>query len=143
MGKLQGQMTSNITSFVYPAIVEALSERSAPNVETMRKAFERRAELIHRFVKTWPGVSCPKPTGAFYVFPDISGNFGKSSPGGRRISSAQSFAEALLEEAKVAVVPGEDFGGGGGRCVRLSFACAEKNIEEGCKRIEAWLKQLK
>lgn len=143
MGKLQGQMTSNITSFVYPAIVEALSERSAASVETMRKAFERRAELIHRFVKGWPNVRCPKPTGAFYVFPDISGNFGKTSSGGRRISSAQTFAEALLEEAKVAVVPGEDFGGCGDQSVRLSFACGEKNIEEGGKRIEAWLRQLR
>jgi aspartate aminotransferase len=142
MARLQGQMTSNITSFIYPAIVEALSPRSTASVETMRQAFEKRAGMIHRLAKAWPGVRCPRPTGAFYIFPDISGTFGRTSPGGRRITSAQSFAAALLDEAAVAVVPGEDFGACAAGHVRLGFACSEKTIEEGCRRIEAWLRKV-
>src|SRR5690606_30254650 len=111
MGKLQGQMTSNITSFCYPAIVAALDDpRSAEAVETMRLAFAARADLIHGLMEEMPGVRCPKPTGAFYVFPDVSAAFGKTTPDGRVIGSALDFAAALLEEARVAVVPGEDFG---------------------------------
>jgi aspartate aminotransferase len=88
-------------------------------------------------------VICPRPTGAFYVFPDISAHFGKTSPGGRAINSAQSFAEAFLEESQVAVVPGEDFGECARGHVRLSFACSEKNIEEGCKRMRAFIEALR
>ncbi len=142
MAKLQGQMTSNITSFVYPAIVEAL-ENSSQAVEQMRCTFARRAELIYSKLSRMPGVICPKPTGAFYVFPDISAHFGKVSPGGMRIDSALSFAEALLEDAKVAVVPGEDFGEIARHHIRMSFACSERDIEEGCDRMERWLRELR
>jgi aspartate aminotransferase len=142
MTTLQGQMTSNITSFSYPAIVEAMTN-SAESVEKMRRRFAERAELIHLKISAMPGVKCPKPTGAFYVFPDISAHFGKSSPSGRKITSALSFAEALLEDARVAVVPGEDFGEIARNHVRLSFACSEQNITEGCTRIDTWLQQLK
>jgi aspartate aminotransferase len=140
--KLQGQMTSNITTFVYPAVVEAL-RHGEESVEQMRQTFARRAVMIHEAVTRMPGIKCPKPTGAFYVFPDISATFGKTSPQGRKISSAQTFAEALLDEAKVAVVPGEEFGECARNHVRLSFACSEKAIAEGCKRMDAWIRGLK
>jgi aspartate aminotransferase len=139
---LQGQMTSNIPTFLYPAIVEALTNGAA-EVETMRRAFAARAELMHDLVMKWPGVTCPKPTGAFYVFPNITAHFGKRGRGGKVIDSAQGFAEALLEEAHVAVVPGEDFGDCARGNVRLSFACSNQTIEEGCRRIDAWLRTLK
>jgi aspartate aminotransferase len=142
MATLQGQMTSNITSFIYPAIIEALTN-CAESVERMRCTFAERATLIHRLLRSIPGVKCPQPTGAFYVFPDISAHFGTTSPGGRPIESALLFADALVEEAHVAVVPGEDFLGGGERHVRLSFACSTKNIEEGCRRIDQWVRSLK
>ncbi len=142
MAKLQGQMTSNITSFVYPAIVEALTN-GAESIEKMRQAFAKRAALIHGLIQAMPGVRCPKPTGAFYIFPDISAHFGKASPAARMITSAQSFAEALLEEAKVAVVPGEDFGECAKSHVRLSFATSEKNIEEGCRRLRGFIESLR
>lgn len=141
MAKLQGQMTSNITSFVYPAIVEALTN-GGESVEVMRQAFAKRAVLIHDLLRAMPGVRCPMPTGAFYVFPDISAHFGKTSAGGLAITSAQSFAEALLEESRVAVVPGEDFGECARGHVRLGFACSEKNIEEGCRRMRAFIESL-
>ena len=89
-----------------------------------------------------PGFTCPKPTGAFYVFPDISGCFGRKTSAGKLIDSSMSFAEALLDEAKVAVVPGDDFGVCGKNHVRLSFACSEEQINQGCKRIRDWLGSL-
>ncbi|HRP63302.1 MAG TPA: pyridoxal phosphate-dependent aminotransferase [Phycisphaerales bacterium] len=143
MSKLQGQMTSNITSFCYPAIVEAFtSPRSAESVEVMRRAFAARAKLICRWMDEMPGLRCPNPTGAFYVFPDVSAYFGGRSPGGRLINSALDFAAALLEEARVAVVPGEDFGEVGRSHVRLSFACSEAHVEEGCRRMKDWLEKM-
>jgi aspartate aminotransferase len=142
MAKLQGQMTSNITSFVYPAVTQALTG-CAKSIELMRQAFAKRAELIYRLVSAMPGVRCARPTGAFYVFPDISEHFGKKSPAGREINSAQAFAEALLEEAKVAVVPGEDFGECARTHVRLSFATSDKNIEQGSRRMSAFIESLR
>jgi aspartate aminotransferase len=143
IGTLQGQMTTNITSFNYPAMRCALSDASvAAEVETMRRAFASRAELIKRRLDAIPGVTCPTPTGAFYAFPDVSALFGKTSPGGRRIDRAQDLSEALLEEALVAFVPGEDFGGCGANHVRISFACSEKQIEAGMDRFEAFVAKL-
>ncbi len=69
-------------------------------------------------------------------------HFGKRSAGGGKIDSSLAFAEALLEEAGVAVVPGEDFGSAGRNHVRLSFACSQEQIEEGCRRIDAWVRTL-
>ena len=142
MTKLQGQMTSNITSFNYPAIVQALKPESEASIEMMRKKFAERAGLIYERLCDMPDVRCPKPTGAFYVFPDISAHFGKGSPSGKKITSALTFAEALLEDAKVAVVPGEDFGEIARNHIRMSFACSEKNIIEGCERMNRWLQSL-
>lgn len=141
MSKLQSQMTSSITSFTMPAVVTALTE-AGDEAERMRKIFSGRADLIHGLIGQWEGVYCPKPTGAFYVFPDISCTFGSTSPGGRRIESALDFAEALLEEVGVAVVPGNDFLGPGPRHVRLSFATSEEQIAEGCGRVREWLNRL-
>jgi aspartate aminotransferase len=140
--RLQSQMTSNITSFCYAAIVQAL-EHGAPDVERMRQTFAERGELIHSLISQWPDVRCPRPTGAFYVFPDISAYFGRTSPGGRQIGSAVAFAEALLEEAAVGVVPGDDFGLCARGNVRLSFATSNDMIQEGCRRVADWLTSLK
>jgi len=140
--KLQDQMTSNITSFCYAAIVEALTN-GAESVERMRQQFAKRAKLMHSLVSRMPDLRCPAPTGAFYLFPDISSYFGRSTKAGRRISSAESFAQALLEEARVAVVPGEDFGQCARSHVRLSFACSEDHIREGCHRLDEWLRGLR
>ncbi|TVQ32487.1 MAG: pyridoxal phosphate-dependent aminotransferase [Phycisphaeraceae bacterium] len=134
LSKLQGQMTTCIASFFLPAIRVALTE-CADEVEMMRRAFAARAELMHGMIGTMPGLVCPKPTGAFYVFPDISAHFGKTSAGDRPIASAADFAQALLDEHHIAAVPGEDFLGCGPRCVRFSFACSEEQIEAGMKRV--------
>ncbi|MDG2424192.1 MAG: pyridoxal phosphate-dependent aminotransferase [Phycisphaerales bacterium] len=141
MTRLQSQMTSSITSFLMTSIPAALQKATA-EVQAMRETFASRAKLIHGLVSQWPGVTCPQPTGAFYIFPDISGCFGKTSAGGVKIKAAMDFASALLDEARVAVVPGEGFLGCGANHVRLSFACSEEDINRGCQRVREWLDQL-
>ncbi len=135
---LQSQSTTAIPTFIMPAVRTALTQ-CADDVERMRRAFGDRAQIAYSLISGVPGVVCPKPTGAFYLFPDIGAHFGKASAGGRAITSAASFAEALLEEQRVAVVPGEDFGSGGERCFRLTFACSEKDIREGIRRINEFV----
>ena len=140
--KLQGQMTNSIPSFFYPAIVEALTN-SAEGVEVMRARFATRAKLMHDELATVPGFRCVAANAAFYAFPDVSAHFGKMSPAGAVISSAQSFADALLHEVHVAVVPGEDFGVCARGNIRLSFACSETNITKGIARIRDWVLSLR
>ncbi len=142
MARLQGQMTSHITSTGYAAIIEAITNGSE-TVESMRIQFATRAELMYQQLAAIPDLKCAKPTGAFYCFPDVSSYFGRTSPQGSRIESSLDFASALLEEARVAVVPGEDFGGCSSNHVRLSFACSEENIKKGCQRISEWMHQFK
>lgn len=142
MATLQGQMSTNITSFVYPAIRAAL-ERCSGDVERMRRAFASRAGVIARRLDALPGIAAARPTGAFYAFPDISSHFGRTTRGGRRIASSLDFCEALLEEELTAFVPGEDFGGCGGKHCRISFACSEEQIERGMDRLAKFLGGLK
>ena len=144
MGTLQGQMTTNITSFVYPAIRTALTDPGvAEAVDRMRTAFAARARRIKDAIDSIPGLGCPEPTGAFYVFPDVSALFGSTSPAGRSINSAIDLCEALLEEAEIALVPGDDFGGCGHRCVRISFACDEATIDRGMERLRSFAQNLR
>jgi aspartate aminotransferase len=141
MGKLQSQLVTSATSFAMAAIPEAIGH-SADAVNEMQKAFAQRAVLMEGLVGKWPEVTCTPPMGAFYVFPDVSGHFGKTSPSGKAISDSMSFAAALLDDTGVAVVPGGGFGGCGDNHVRLSFACGESQIQEGCNRICTWLQTL-
>ncbi|MCE9620705.1 MAG: pyridoxal phosphate-dependent aminotransferase [Planctomycetes bacterium] len=139
--KLQGQMTNSIPSFIMPAIVEALNN-SAPGVETMRKAFAGRAVLVHGLLSSIKRFKTVKSTGAFYAFPSIEACFGLTTKGGRKIDSAQAFAESLLEESFVAIVPGEDFGECARRNIRISFACSEADLREGMERIRNFVEAL-
>lgn len=142
MATLQGQMTTNITSFTYPAIRTALLE-CEPQARRFCARFGERARLIHSRLSTIPGLVCARPTGAFYVFPDVSAHFGKTSGGGRTINSALDFCEALLAESLVAAVPGEDFGGCGRNHVRFSFACSEETINRGMDRLAKFVDALR
>ena len=139
--KLQSQMTSSITSFCLPAVSAAL-RGDGEIVEHMRTTFAARARLVGQLLGGFDRTRIVQPSGAFYIFPDISGCFGLKSPQGRRIDSALSFAEALLEEANVAVVPGEDFGEIARGNVRMSFACSDEHIEQGCARMSEWIDSL-
>ncbi len=142
MGTLQGQMSTNITSFIYPAIRVAMTQ-CASDVEQMRQAFARRGELITRRLEGVPKLRTVTPVGAFYAFPDVSAYFGTRTPGGRAIKSAMDFCEALLEESHVAFVPGEDFGGCGRNHARISFACSEQQIDKGIDRLTKFVASLK
>jgi len=143
MGTLQGQMTTNITSFNYAAMREALTNPEvAATVEEMRLAFASRAKLIMNRMSEIPGVSCPTPTGAFYVFPDVSALFSKTSAGGTKITDAPSLSEAMLDEAHIAFVPGNDFGGISGNHLRISFACSDEQINAGMDRFKGFVEGL-
>ncbi len=131
MAKIQSQTTSGTFTFGQHALVAALNGDQAC-VEEMRQEFERRAAHIHQRLNALGGVACPEPAGAFYVFPDVSGTFAKLGVGG-----SIEFAQRLLEEAHVAVVPGEAFGVAS--AVRLSFATSMENIDKGLDRITEFL----
>jgi aspartate aminotransferase len=135
-------MTTNITSFVYPAIRTALRE-CAPQVEEMRQAFARRATVINERLSGIPGVSSSPATGAFYSFPNVSFFYGRTTKGGRLLRGSLDFCEALLEENLVAFVPGDDFGGCGREHVRISFACSEDQIHRGLDRLQQFLTDLR
>lgn len=140
--KLQGQMTNGIATFIMPAIVEALTNGAA-EVERMRQVFARRARLIHERLQAIPRFRTARPTAAFYAFPDIADCLGRTTPAGRRIETPAQFADALLEEALVAVVPGEDFGACARTHIRFSFACADEHIVRGIDRVAQWVAALR
>ena len=131
MAKIQSQTTSGAATFNQLALASALkSDQSA--VEVMRTEFERRATHMHQRLVRISGVRCPKPVGAFYCFPDVSDTYGRLG-----VSGSAQFADRLLEDAKVAVVPGIAFGLDAH--VRLSFALDTEQMEVGLARIEKWL----
>ncbi|MDB5291017.1 MAG: putative amino acid aminotransferase [Phycisphaerales bacterium] len=140
INKLQSQMTSHITSFTQAPAAIALSDpRGAQSVEQMRQEFEQRGRHMWERLSALPKVTCVKPQGAFYCFPNVSAYFGKTA-GGVRITDAVSFAAALLEQVHVAVVPGND--SGFETHVRLSFATSMQQIDKGLDRIGEFLKKL-
>ncbi len=135
MGRLQSHSTSNPTSFAQrAAAVAMLGDQSC--VEEMRKAFDERRKYIVERLNAIPQVKCATPKGAFYVFPDVSGCYGRKI-GGRKVNGSMDFANVLLDEFKVGVVPGRPFGND--RCVRLSYATSMEDIKKGLDRIETAL----
>lgn len=132
MAKLQSQSTSGAATFSQIAYASALGESQAC-VESMRVEFERRATHMWKRLTSMPGVRCPKPTGAFYCFPNVSSHYARLG-----VLDSTEFAGRLLDSAKVAVVPGGAFGLDGH--VRLSFAASMQTIDKGLDRIEAFLR---
>lgn len=140
INKLQSQMTSHITSFVQPAAVAALTDpRGAQTVEQMRQQFEQCGRHMWQRLSDLPGITCVRPQGAFYCFPNIGAYVGRQA-GNTPITDAVSFSAALLEQNHVAVVPGND--SGFDTHVRLSFATSMANIDKGIDRIAEFLKKL-
>ena len=140
INRLQSQMTSHITSFVQPAAAAALTDERGPaTIEQMRREFEKRGRHMWQRLTALPKVTCVRPQGAFYCFPNVSAYFGRRV-GSHDIRDATSFASALLEENHVALVPGND--SGFDTHVRLSFATSMDQIDKGIDRIEAFLKKL-
>ena len=134
-GKIQSHSTSNPSSIAQVAALEALSSDESA-VRAMYEAYVERREVIVPAINAIDGICCADPDGAFYIFPDISSFFGKGS-----IRDSQSFATYLLDEARVAVVPGSAFGNDG--FVRISYATSMERIREGVKRIDAALAKLR
>lgn len=137
--KLQGQYTSGPCSVSQKA-AEAAYTTSQECVETMRKAFERRRNLIVELAKEIPGLEVNKPEGAFYLFPKCSSFYGKSY-NGKTINNSTDLAMFLLETGHVATVGGDAFGDP--HCFRMSYATSDENIREAMKRIKETLALLK
>lgn len=137
--KLQGQFTSATSSITQRAAIAALTGDLGPTYE-MREAFRRRRTLVLDALSQIPGLRCNQPTGAFYVFPDVSGFFGKKH-GDHLIQNADDLATYLLVEGHVAVVTGEAFGAP--NCIRLSYATSDQKLQTAMERMQKALGNLK
>ena len=136
---LQSHLTSNVANVSQRAALAAVTgDLSA--VAMMRAAFDRRRQTIVRMLREIPGVTCPEPLGAFYVYPSVAGLLGRTLRGRVPRSSAE-LAEVLLDEAEVAVVPGEAFGTPG--YFRLSYALGDDDLVEGITRLQKLVAELR
>ena len=134
---LQSHLSSNVSNISQRAAITALTgDLSA--VHKMGEAFDRRRKLIVKLLNEIPGVSCPNPTGAFYVYPSVKGVLGKEIRGKRPKTSAD-LATLILEEVEVAAVPGEAFGPSG--YLRFSYALGDEDIIEGIGRVKKLLSE--
>ena len=137
--KLQGQFTSAPCSITQRAGIAALAMDAGPVTEMVAAFRERRDYVLGRLLAI-EGVRCPRPEGAFYLFPEIRTFYGKTSPGGHRINDSSDLCFYLLEKHGVALVPGAAFGGPDG--IRLSYAASMGELTRALHRIEAGLAAL-
>lgn len=137
--KVQGQVTSAPCSISQKAGIAALKMDKEPIVE-MVKAFRERRDFVLADLQAIPGIVCPKPEGAFYLFPDCSAYFGRMTASGRKIDDAQALCLYLLEEYHVALVPGDAFGSPAG--IRISYAASPDDLHEALRRIRKGLAEL-
>ncbi len=134
---LQSHLSSNVSNVSQRAAIAALTgDLSA--VHKMGEAFDRRRKLIVKLLNEIPGVSCPTPTGAFYVYPSVKNVLGKEIRGKRPATSAE-LATLILDEVEVAAVPGEAFGPSG--YLRFSYALGDEDIVEGIGRVKKLLSE--
>jgi len=135
---LQSHLSSNVSNISQRAAIAALtSDLSA--VKEMLKAFDRRRKLIHKMLNEINGITCPLPTGAFYVYPSVKSLIGKNLKGKVAKSSAE-LANLILEEAEVAAVPGEAFGPSG--YLRFSYALGDDDITTGINKLKKYLESV-
>lgn len=139
MGNLQSQSTSNPSSISQAAAVEALN---GPQdfIPKNNQVFKQRRDLVVSLLNQAKGIHCPKPEGAFYVYPSCAGTIGKTSKGGVKINSDLDFCNALLEERGVAVVFGEAFGLA--PHFRISYATSTEALKDACTRIQEFCADL-
>jgi aspartate aminotransferase len=131
-GNLQSHLSSNVSNISQRAAIEALTGPQ-DQVEVMRQSFERRRDLIVAELNKIDGVVCPTPEGAFYVYPDVTALLNRSW-GGVTPTTSLELADLILEQAEVAVVPGEAFGPSG--YLRLSYALGDEPLLEGIRRLQ-------
>ena len=129
---LQSHLSSNVSNISQRAAIEALTGPQ-DEVEVMRQSFERRRNVIVAELNKIEGVTCPMPEGAFYVYPDVTGLLGREW-GGVTPTTSLELADLILEQAEVAVVPGEAFGPSG--YLRLSYALGDEPLLEGIQRLQ-------
>jgi aspartate aminotransferase len=135
MDMVQGQQTSGACTISQWASVEALT---GPQdfIPVRRKAFEERRDLVVSMLNQAKHIECPKPEGAFYVYPSVAGAIGRKAPSGKAIETDEDFVAELLEETGVAAVHGSAFGQGPN--IRVSYATSLANLESACKKIQAF-----
>jgi len=140
MDMIQGQQTSGACSIAQWAAVEALN---GPQdfIKERAKIFEQRRDLVVSMLNQAPGIECPVPEGAFYVYPSCKGTLGKTAPSGKTIETDVDFVSELLEAEGVAVVQGSAFGLGPN--FRISYATSTKALEEACERIQRFCASLR
>lgn len=138
--KIQGQFTSGPNSITQRAAVAALLGDLKPTLAMVEKFKERRQKVM-ALVKEIPGIICNEPPGAFYIFPDVSSFFGKTTEAGEQISNADDLAMYFLHTAHVSIVTGKAFGEP--NCIRISFANSTENIVKGFEKIKKALSALK
>jgi aspartate/methionine/tyrosine aminotransferase len=136
---LQSHLSSNVNNVAQRAAIAALTG-NLDAVKEMGVAFDRRRKLIVKLLNEIPGVVCPTPTGAFYVYPSVKGVLGKEIRGKRPQTSAE-LATLILDEVEVAAVPGEAFGPSG--YLRFSYALGDEDILEGIARVKTLLSEAK
>ena len=137
--KIQGQVTSGASSFGQKAAAVALESDHKPT-EEMVKAFHHRRDLVISLLEQIPLVLVNRPQGAFYIFPDVSAYFGRTSTNGYQVKDADDMALYLLAEAGVSTVSGVAFGND--KCIRLSYATSDSKLTEAAKRIAVALANL-
>jgi aspartate aminotransferase len=140
MTTIQSQSTSNPSSIAQWAAVEALN---GPQdfIPVNNETFKERRDLVVSMLNQAKGISCPRPEGAFYVYPSCAGTIGKTSPTGKVIANDEDFVTELLETEGVAVVQGSAFGLG--PAFRISYATKTTDLEDACKRIQRFCGDLR
>ncbi|MFM1786376.1 MAG: hypothetical protein RL228_326 [Actinomycetota bacterium] len=136
---LQSHLSSNVNNVAQRAAIAALNG-DLQAVDAMKVAFDRRRKLMVKMLNEIPGVVCPTPEGAFYVYPSVKGLLGKEIRG-KVCNTSAELAALILEEAEVAVVPGEAFGPSG--YIRLSYALGDEDLIEGVTRMQKLLGEAK
>lgn len=136
---LQSHLSSNVNNIAQRAAIAAL-EGDLTAVDEMKVAFDRRRKLMVSMLNEIPGVMCPTPQGAFYVYPSVKGLLGKEIRG-KVCNTSAELAALILDEAEVAVVPGEAFGPSG--YIRLSYALSDEDLVEGVTRMQKLLGEAK
>ena len=139
MSKLQSQSTSNPTSISQYAAVAGLNGPKDFLAENLA-VFRQRRDLVVNMLNQVPGLDCPTPNGAFYVYPSCAGVIDHVTPSGQRIASDNDFVEYLLDEAEIAAVPGDAFGLS--PHFRVSYATSTELLEEACERIHRAVNKL-
>ena len=138
--KIQGQFTSAPSSITQRAGVAALQMDKA-ELQPMVAAFRSRRDFMLKELSEIPGIRCPKPEGAFYLFPEVSAYFGKTDANGKVIGNSEDLCFYLLDDYHVALVPGIAFGDPNG--LRISYAASQENLEEAMRRIKKGLGALR